>query len=282
MNITGLDKEGERTELLRAYREYLKLAGDAAFIDVARSTDAACCDQPWESLKTLIDAFGVPRVIQIWTKGPRGLLQKGAELLEYCRAKGAVIVCQLTVNGYGPTVEPRVPWPIDWAGIDGMIDFLKTPQAILWRYDPVIPGIADLGVLEGLAQAFGQRGVTRGTYNWAELGWFFVRERLGRLYDRIDFQLDKDLFSQEIERIGSRYGISFMILAEAEGLAASLNAVSRGSWQYEWLTEVGDGFPPRDFLPGARRGGCMCAPSFDIGFEGQFGKCHGCVYCFAP
>jgi hypothetical protein len=269
------------SELLNRYEAYRSIVGEATFVDIARSTDPACSNQPWNALNMIIERIGVPKVLQIWTKGPRGVLRKGRSLLEECRFRGCTILCQLTVNGYGPSIEPKVPFPVDWDGIDAMIKFLKTPQAVLWRYDPVIPGISDLKVFRSLAENFSHRGITRGTYNWVETGMEVVRERLSPFYEQLDLNLDKKQFSFELEHIANKFGIDFMHLAETERLDAELRVVSRGSWQYEWLTEIGDEFPLRDFMPGALRGGCMCAHSFDVGVEGQFENCHKCVYCFA-
>jgi hypothetical protein len=271
----------DNISLKHSFQQFLDLVGDTTFIDVARCTDPACTDQPWESLDFVCREFDIPRIIQIWTKGPRAALQRGRKILEQCRRHGTIIICQLTVTGFGPEVEPRVPWPVDWQGIDQMISFLGTPQALLWRYDPVIPGISDMDTLETLAEKFAELGISRAVYNWGEYGWELVRKRMGKFYDRIDFGLDKNVVSRKIEHIGQSHGIDFLILAEGEKLSGDLNLSSRGCWQYEWLTEVCEDFPSRNLLPAVYRAGCMCAPSFDIGIEGQFNRCHGCVYCFA-
>jgi hypothetical protein len=266
--------------LKHSFQQFLNLVGETTFIDIARCIDPACTDQPWESLEFICREFGAPKIIQIWTKGPRAALQRGYKILDHCRRRGTLIICQLTVTGYGPKWEPHVPWPVDWEGIKQMISFLGNPRALLWRYDPVIPGIADLVTLKTLAERFAELGISRAAYNWGEYGWELVRKRLGKFYDRIDFELDKNEFSLRIEQIGNSYGINFLILAEGEKLSGDLNLSSRGCWQYEWLTDVGDDFPTRELLPAVYRTGCMCAPSFDIGIEGQFNTCHGCIYCF--
>jgi hypothetical protein len=266
----------------QAYREYLALVGEATFVDVARKTDPARSDQPWRTLARLIERHGPPRVLQLWTKGPRAALARGGKLLAQLRQGGTTLLCQLTVTGYGPEVEPLVPWPVDWEGIDQLIACLGTPEAVLWRYDPVIPGVADLGMLRTLSGEFARRGLARAVYNWVEVGWELVRGRLGPLERRIDPTLDRSAFSREIEAVGREHGISFSVMAEGEGLAGDLALSSRGAWQYEWLLRVASGFPPRSFLPATFRPGCMCVPSFDVGVEGQFEGCHRCVYCFAP
>lgn len=268
-------------ELLRFYRDYLCLVGDGTFVDISRRIDPARVSQPWESLERVSREFGVPRVIQIWTKNAGQVLGRGRRLLERLRQRGALVICQLTVTGFGPEFEPLVPWPVDWQGIDDLIDFLGGAKALLWRFDPVIPGLTDLRVLEDLAKRFAQRGIARAVYNWGEYGLELVRKRMGASYDRIDFSVEKNRLLTAIEAIGRDHGIHFMILAEGEKLSGELSLSSRGCWQYEWLVEVGAGFPPRAFQPGVFRSGCMCAPSFDVGLAGQYHDCHGCVYCFA-
>jgi hypothetical protein len=229
-----------------------------------------------------MEKFGYPQVVQIWTKGPREVLRRGRTILTNLHEQGTVIICQLTVTGFGPKFEPLVPWPVDWDGIDEMIAFLDTPEAILWRYDPVIPGISDLGMLHYLAENFAKRGVFKAVYNWGEYGLRLVRNRIGILGQNIDPSVDMNVLSHQIESVGRSHGIFFSILAEGEKLDGQLNLSSRGCWQYEWLARISDGFPSRDMLPGAHRPGCICAPSFDVGTTGQFNSCHGCVYCFAP
>ncbi|MBN2535144.1 MAG: DUF1848 family protein [Spirochaetales bacterium] len=271
-----------KNKFLHSYKQYLQLVNNkATFIDIARCIDPACVEQPWNRLKFIADEFGIPRVVQIWTKNPGDVLRRGQHLLNEFRKDGTIVICQLTVTGFGPEFEPRVPWPVDWQGIDMMIDFLGTPRALLWRYDPVIPGISDLGMFEYLVRNFAQRGITRAVYNRGEYGLELVRKRMGHLYHRIDFTLDKNILSHEIEQTGRDHGIEFLVLAEGEQLAKPLNVSSRGCWQYEWLVQASDSFPSRDFLPGVFRPGCICAPSFDIGHDGQYEHCHGCVYCFA-
>jgi hypothetical protein len=269
------------SQLHKKYREYLALVGDATFIDIARCTDPARTEQPWIDLTFIAENFGWPQVVQIWTKGPREVLRRGSALLPLLRAHETIMICQLTVTGFGPKFEPLVPWPVDWDGIDAMIAFLGTPEAILWRYDPVIPGVSNLETLRYLAANFESRGVSKAVYNWGEYGYGLVKNRIGVLDRRIDISVDMNSLSHEIEAIGRDHGIVFSILAEGEKLDGQLNLSSRGCWQYEWLARIGDGFPSRDFLPGANRPGCICAPSFDVGTAGQFSSCHGCVYCFA-
>jgi DNA repair photolyase len=273
----------EKSDSLRAaYSEYLAVAGDAAFIDISRCTDPARTDQPWKSFDFLIQNFGTPPVVQIWTKGPREVLSRGRALLTFLREQKTTILCQLTVTGLGPEIEPDVPWQVDWDGIEKLIVFLGTPEAVLWRYDPVFPGLSDISELRNLAANFASRGVNKAVYNQAEYGLELVGRRMGAQVARIDSAVDANVFSREIEAAGRDYGVSFTTLAEGEKLDRTLSLSSRGCWQYEWLARVGHGFPSRDFLPGAKRPGCMCAHSFDVGRPGQFAACHRCVYCFAP
>lgn len=273
----------EDPESLRAaYSVYLAVVGEAAFIDIARCTDPARTDQPWKSLDFLIRNFGIPPVVQIWTKGPREALSRGRALLTLLREQRTTILCQLTVTGLGPEIEPDVPWPVDWDGIEELIAFLGTPEAVLWRYDPVFPGLSDLSQLRYLASNFASRGVSKAVYNQAEYGLELAARRMGAQIARIDGDADTNAFSRQIESTGRDCGIGFTTLAEGEKLDGTLSLSSRGCWQYEWLARAGHGFPSRDFLPGARRPGCMCAHSFDVGRPGQFAACHRCVYCFAP
>lgn len=275
-------KTSARESLDQRYQEYLQVVREDTFIDIARCTDPARTDQPWRDLAYISKQYGHPKVVQIWTKNAGGVLDRGQDLLESLKKNGSILLCQLTVTGFGPEIEPLVSWPVDWENIDRMITFLGTPQALLWRFDPIFPGLTDLDTLRYLAKNFAERGITRAVYNWGECGMELVQARMGNLVERIDSTLDMNALSRQIEQIGTEYGIDFSILAEGEKLDAQLNLASRGNWQYEWLTAIGEDFPSRAFMPGTNRPGCLCAHSFDVGTAGQFGDCHQCVYCFAP
>ncbi len=222
-----------------------------------------------------------PQVVQIWTKGPSGILKLGSAIVRELRERGTTVICQLSVTGLGREIEPHVPWPVDWTAIEDLADLLGGPEAIAWRYDPVVPGYSDLRVLDEIAGRFAARGITRASYNWLQPGRALVQERMGSWASKFRFD-DVEEFSLGIERIGRKHGIEFTILAEGEKLPGSLNLSTRGAWQYEWLMETGAGFPTREMLPGVFRPGCMTAPSFDVGVAGQYRSCFGCVYCFEP
>lgn len=273
---------GHLVVLRDRYLEYLALVGHATFVDISRRTDPGRSGQPWQALSFIADTYGIPKVVQIWTKGPRDALRRGRPLLERFRRDGTTIMCQHSATGFGPEIEPHVPWPIDWAGVAEMIEFLGTPDAMLWRYDPVIPGWSTLETFSSMAENFSRLGVKLACYNRGECGLGLVRSRLSEREYQVDRTVDINAFSRSIEEIGRSWGIEFTTLSEGEKLDCELNMCSRCCTQYEWLSRVGDGFPLRDFLPGGTRSGCICAPSFDVGIEGQFGACYGCAYCFSP
>jgi hypothetical protein len=273
---------GHLAETRNRYLEYLALVGDATFVDISRKTDPGRSGQPWQALSFIAETYGFPKVVQIWTKGPRDVLRRGRPLLERLRREGTTMMCQHSATGLGPEIEPHVSWPIDWTGVAEMIDFLGTPDAMLWRYDPIIPGWSKLETFNYMAENFSRLGVTSACYNRGECGLQLVRGRLGEQEHQVDQTVDMNAFSRSIEEIGRSWGIEFTTLAEGEQLDGELNMISRCCTQYDWLARVSDGFPLRDFLPGSKRAGCICAPSFDVGIEGQFGACYGCAYCFAP
>jgi hypothetical protein len=53
---------------LDEYPAYLERVGAAAYLDVTRRTDPAQVPQVWDNLRAVVEAYGAPWVVQLWTK----------------------------------------------------------------------------------------------------------------------------------------------------------------------------------------------------------------------
>ena len=53
---------------LEDYARYQERVGGATYVDVTRRTDPARIQRVWDNLRTLIDAYGAPWMVQLWTQ----------------------------------------------------------------------------------------------------------------------------------------------------------------------------------------------------------------------
>jgi len=105
-------------------------------------------------------APGDVRAFVFWTRQPAPLLRH----LPGLAADGYPMLFQLTINGYGPPLETHNPPWTAAAGHAGRIAALLGPEAVLWRFDPILlsPGLdeaAHLARFRRLADRLA--GVTR-------------------------------------------------------------------------------------------------------------------------
>ena len=95
---------------LEDYPRYLERVGEATYLDVTRRTDPARIERVWDNLRAVVDAFGAPWIVQIWTKDAAGTLTKGSSVLRCLRRYGTTLAAQVTVTGLaGSAWEPLVP-----------------------------------------------------------------------------------------------------------------------------------------------------------------------------
>lgn len=262
------------------YEKYLATVGDATYIDITRRTDPGCTDQPWIALENIFHEYGAPWIVQIWTKAPRLALQRGKKILELLRDAGTTITCHITMTGLGPEWEPRIAWPIDWKGVDQMIEFIGNPATIVWRYDPIIPGVSQFDTCEMIAVEFERRKVTRGILNLIITDRNKIQKRLGDLSARIANQFNPIALLTKVGEIGRNHGIDFSVCAETRGLADQCHLESRGCGDYDWFVRLSNRAPKKGHISGPSRQGCLCTAYFDVGQYGQYAKCFGCKYCY--
>jgi len=95
---------------LEDYGRYLERVGEASYIDLTRRTDPARIERVWDNLRAVVETYGRPWILQLWTKDAAATLARGRRQLERLLAQGTTLTAQVTVTGLGGTRwEPLVP-----------------------------------------------------------------------------------------------------------------------------------------------------------------------------
>ncbi len=274
---------------LEDYPRYLDRVGDATCLDVTRRTDPARVEKVWENLRAVVEAYGAPWIVQLWTKDAAGALGRGSRILEGLRDAGTTIAAQVTVTGLGGTPwEPLAP-STPFQGVSDLISLAGGADHVKWRYDPVIPGVHALDTFRRLAGQAAVLGITRCVLN------FLVPP--GR-YKRVDTRLAGTLpgwsdgmpgydtswrtetAAQLVEAATARR-ISVSACAESSDLTDRVEGLQPAvCGDHAWFAALSGRGPGRARTSGSRKA-CGCAAYFDVGMYGQWRRCHRCLYCYA-
>jgi len=274
---------------LEDYPRYLQRVGGATYIDMTRRTDPARIERVWDNLRAVVEAYGAPWIVQLWTKDAAGVLVRGKPLLRRLRDAGTTLAAQVTVTGLGGSAwEPRVPAE-PFAGVAELIAQLGGPAHVKWRYDPILPTVHDPERFRRLAAQAAGLGLTRCVINFLAPP--------GR-YKRVDARLATALpgwaegmagyddawraqVAAELVEIGGEFGLSVATCAEAAGLVGQVPGLGAAACgDHGWFVALSGHDPGRAPTSGSRPG-CGCAAYFDVGLYGQRMRCHRCLYCYA-
>jgi Domain of unknown function (DUF1848) len=274
---------------LEDYARYIERVGEATYMDVTRRTDPARVERVWDNLRAVVEAFGAPWMVQLWTKDAAGALELGGRLLQRLCQAGTALAAQVTATGLSGTVwEPRTPIE-PFSGVPDLIALAGGPDHVTWRYDPIIPTVHRLDRFRRLAERAAALGLTRCTIN-------FIAPP-GR-YKRVDARLAAALpgwaegmpgYDQawqaetavEIVQAAGELGLGVAACAESAGVAGQVPGLRPAACgDYAWFVALSGRDPGRAPAPGSRPG-CGCAVYFDVGLYGQWGRCHQCLYCYA-
>jgi len=275
-----------RLEEFQRYREHV---GGATYVDISRRTDPACIPGVWDNLGEVVEAYGAPWVVQIWTKDARGVLARGESLLRSLVDAGTTITAQVTVTGLARTVwEPAVP-PGGLRDVARLAKMIGGADHIRWRYDPIIPGVHDPDRFEALAHQAAASGITRGIINFVAPPGRYVRVDR-RLRDLLPGWAEgmpgydlawRESVARELVEIASQVGISLACCAECAALGDRVQGLGQARCgDYDWFAALSGRTPPRVPFRGSRPG-CGCARYFDVGSYGHWSRCHRCAYCYA-
>jgi hypothetical protein len=274
---------------LEDYASYQERVGGATYLDVTRRTDPARVERVWDNLQAVIDAYGAPWVVQLWTKDAAGTLARGGPVLRRLLDEGTTLAAQVTVTGLGGTSwEPLAPGE-PFAGVPELIALLGGPEHVKWRYDPILPTVHRLDRFRRLAEQAAGLGLTRCVINFVAAP--------GR-YKRADARLAAVLpawadgmpgydeawragVAAELVGAADDLGLSVAACAESAGLAGMVQGLQPAACgDYTWFVALSGRDPGRTPTRGSRPA-CGCAAYFDVGLYGQRQRCHRCLYCYA-
>ena len=274
---------------LEDYAGYLERVGQATYLDVTRRTDPARIERVWDNLRAVVETFGAPWIVQLWTKDAAAALAQGGPLLRHLVQQGTSLAAQVTVTGLSGTLwEPRTPAE-PFVGLAKLIDLAGGPDHIKWRYDPVIPTVHHLDRFRRLAARAAALGITRCVVNFVAAPGH---------YKRVDARLAQVLpgWSQgmpaydevwragtaaELVEVGHEMGLTVATCAESAGLAVRVPGLQPAvCGDHDWFVGLSGWDPGRAPASGSRPG-CGCAAYFDVGLYGQWQRCHQCLYCYA-
>jgi hypothetical protein len=271
------------------YPRYLERAGGATYIDVTRRTDPARIERVWDNLRAVVEAYGAPWIVQLWTKNAAGTLARGGPLLRRLLDGGTTLAAQVTVTGLGGTMwEPFTPAE-PFLGVGELIALAGGPEHVKWRYDPVIPSIHRLDRFRRLAERAAALGIGRCVVNFIAPPGHYKRvdARLagalptwGEGMPGYDDNWRFEIGSQLVETAAG-LGLSVATCAESAALVARVPGLQPAACgDHDWFVALSNRGPGRAPTIGSRPG-CGCAAYFDVGLYGQWRRCHQCLYCYA-
>lgn len=271
------------------YQRYLEEVGAATYIDISRRADPACIPEIWRNLQQVVEEYGPPWVVQIWTKDPEGVLRHGRSVLETLTRAGSTVTLQLCATGLAGTEwEPLVP-PNALQRVGELARLIGGTEHITWRYDPIIPGVHSLARFAELARCAREQGIRRGVINFIAPPGRYKRvdRRLASLLPRWSQGMpgyDEDwraTIAEELVNIAHSEDISLACCAESAGLSAKVAGLRPAACgDYLWFSELAGNAPERKAYRGSRPG-CGCLHYFDVGNYGCWSRCHRCSYCYA-
>jgi DNA repair photolyase len=245
-----------RTDLVGCYPEYL--------IEKLRA-------YPPENVHTIV----------IWTKNPGNMTRHQA--LREALSQYAQVYVQLTITGLGGSpLEPGIP---PWERVEEMIpelmQLVKGPKRISWRFDPIIAAencsglIENLPLFPGMAEKIRRQGITTCRTSWASPYKKVIRRMQKKgLALRTCSPEEQAAQAQGLEEIAGSLGIKIYY--------CSMQGFERSRCIDGALLSMlhPQSLPCSTKKARGQRAACGCTESIDIGWYSL--KCaHGCIYCYA-
>jgi hypothetical protein len=261
--------------------ELFETQSPALVISASRRTDLVACHADYfiEKLKT----YPPEKVhtLVIWTKNPQNMITAG-KLKEVLSSYSQLYV-HLTITGLGNTLlEPNIPeWKNTAKMLPDLIELVKGPERITWRFDPLIEvikegtKISNFALFPVIAKQIKEHGITKCKTSWVE-----PYKKVIRRLDKKDIKLEillqnkRRKQSEELQKHAEKYGIE-LSYCSMEGLTRS-NCIDGKLFN----RLHSKGFLCSEKRAKGQRRLCGCTESIDIGWYSL--KCNnGCLYCYA-
>lgn len=217
--------------------------------------------------------------IVFWTKNPAPLIPYIDELERRYR-----FYVQVTLNGYGETVEPQVPPLTELVQSFTELSTQIGPGRCVWRYDPIL--FTEYFTPEWHTRHFAELAAQLATYTYRctvsllDCSYRGAARRMKALGDIIPFDPADECHTgllHHIARTAREAGMS------AQSCASQLDLAPYGIPSGKCIDEELLGRELGVELPARRdrhqRKQCLCQQAVDIG---RYNTCrHGCLYCYA-
>ncbi len=250
-------------------------------ISASRRTDLVSCYPDYLTEKLKEYPPGKVHTVVIWTKNPGNMIKPGP--LRDALSKYPQLYIHLTITGLGKSfLEPNIP---AWAGIVKMVpdllEIVKAPERITWRFDPVVFAeaggmkLSNFNLFPEIAERVTQYGIASCRTSWVE-PYRKVTRRMDKKGIRLIPQsLDERLEQAKIlELAAGKTGIR-MYYCSVDGFQQSGCIDGK---LYSTLHPEGLSCSLKKAK--GQRKLCGCTESFDIGWYSL--KCrNSCLYCYA-
>lgn len=226
----------------------------------------------------------------LWTKDPRNIYQNSALRNEVSKHN---LLVQFTLTGLGGTrIEPTVPDPAVLLGeMPRLVDFLKDPRRIRWRFDPIVTLEQENGgnwssasQFESIAKEMAKFGIDNCYFSFLQMYPKFARRKLGEAGIRLVVPSVDEQASvvDQMKLVSDSAGVA--LYSCAQPLLESVPGITPAKCiDNDLLTELHPAKIPvssaRDATQSKYRPSCYCTESVDIGSYLACG--HGCAYCYA-
>jgi hypothetical protein len=250
-------------------------------ISASRRTDLASCYPGFFTEK--LKEYPPEKVhsIVVWTKNPANLLKPGP--LRASLSKYSQLYIHLTVTGLGNSVlEPKIPeWKEVVKMIPGILELVKSPDRITWRFDPIVRAetggcvITNFNLFHEIAEQMRKYGISTCRTSWVEP------------YKKVIRRMEKRGVKLIISSDNERQEQAKKLEDDANKIGVNISYCSMENFHASRCIDgkLLSGLHPGGLLCSIKKAKgqrklCGCTESVDIGWYSQ--KClNGCLYCYA-
>jgi hypothetical protein len=250
-------------------------------ISASRRTDLVACYPDYFIEKLRQYPPGKVHTLVVWTKNPANMIMPGP--LKDVLAKYRQLYVHLTITGLGGSIlEPHIPpWEKVGEMVPGILDIVKDPRRISWRFDPLVRAeagekkISNFDLFPVIAKKVKKYGIST-----CRTSWVAPYRKVMRRMDKKGVRLITDSMAERLKQakklgeISEKIGIE-LFYCSMEGFPCSQCIDGR---LFKKLHPEETECSLRKAK--GQRKMCGCTESLDIGWYSL--KCrNSCLYCYA-